>query len=180
MSLLQTSASEQASVRVAVRIRPLNQRENGTASIFETKGPTIYIKDPETKKNKTFNYDYTYPEDSKQEDLHKDIGINVINNAFKGYNTCVFAYGQTGCFEKGTQIMAITGKYKNVEDICIGDVLMGDDSTQRNVLKLFNGIQDMYKITANYQDNYQEYTVNADHILLFKIYPLKTSERGMV
>jgi len=31
-----------------------------------------------------------------QEQLFKTIGIDVINNAFCGFNTCVFAYGQTG------------------------------------------------------------------------------------
>lgn len=170
MSFLQTRVSEKASVQVAVRVRPLNQREDGTNSIVETKGSTIYIKDPETNKNKTFNYDYTYSEESTQEELHKDIGTYVINNAYQGYNTCVFAYGQTGCFAPGTQIMTITGVYKNVEDVQLGDILMGDDSTERKVIKLFRGQQYMYKITTD-REGHQGYTVNADHILLFKINP---------
>ncbi len=96
MSFLQTRTSESASVQVAVRVRPLNQREDGTNSIVTTKGSTIYIKDPETNKPKNFNFDYAYSEESTQEELHNDIGTYVINNAFSGYNTCVFAYGQTG------------------------------------------------------------------------------------
>ncbi len=96
MSFLQTRTSESASVQVAVRVRPLNHRENGTNSIVTTNGSTVYIRDPDTNKNKTFNYDYTYSEGSTQEELHNDIGTYVINNAFSGYNTCVFAYGQTG------------------------------------------------------------------------------------
>nr|CAD2184133.1 unnamed protein product [Meloidogyne enterolobii] len=31
-----------------------------------------------------------------QEHLFETIGIDVVNNAFCGFNTCVFAYGQTG------------------------------------------------------------------------------------
>uniref|UniRef100_A0A915MBF7 Kinesin-like protein n=1 Tax=Meloidogyne javanica TaxID=6303 RepID=A0A915MBF7_MELJA len=31
-----------------------------------------------------------------QQHLFKTIGIDVVNNAFCGFNTCVFAYGQTG------------------------------------------------------------------------------------
>lgn len=170
MSFLQTNVSEKASVQVAVRVRPLNHREDGTESIVETKGNSIYIRDPETNKNKTFNYDYAYPEESTQEEIHNDIGTYVINSAFKGYNTCVFAYGQTGCFAKGTTVMLYSGKYKNIEDVEVDDILMGDDSTPRNVLKLFRGTQDMYKISSN-QSGHTGYTVNADHILLFKIHP---------
>ncbi len=96
MSFLQTSVSEKASVQVAVRVRPKNARENGTESIVKTKGQSINIKEPETGKIKTFNYDCTYAEDSQQEDIYNNAGTYVISNAFRGYNTCVFAYGQTG------------------------------------------------------------------------------------
>lgn len=175
MSFLQTSISEKASVQVAVRVRPLNNREDGTESIIETKDNSIYIRDLDTNKNKSFNYDFAYNEGSTQEDIHRDIGNYVINSSFKGYNTCVFAYGQTGCFAKETQIMLINGTYKNAEDIKLNDLLMGDNSTPRRVLKLFKGKQIMYKISPN-KSGYQGYTVNADHILLFKIDPCRLCE----
>jgi hypothetical protein len=28
--------------------------------------------------------------------VFKDLGIDVLNSAFEGYNACIFAYGQTG------------------------------------------------------------------------------------
>ena len=28
--------------------------------------------------------------------VYKDLGVDVVNNAYEGYNVCVFAYGQTG------------------------------------------------------------------------------------
>lgn len=28
--------------------------------------------------------------------MYKDLGTDVIESAFEGYNACVFAYGQTG------------------------------------------------------------------------------------
>ncbi|KAK2802400.1 hypothetical protein FQN50_007398 [Emmonsiellopsis sp. PD_5] len=31
-----------------------------------------------------------------QEDLFKDLGAPLLDNAFQGYNNCIFAYGQTG------------------------------------------------------------------------------------
>ena len=31
-----------------------------------------------------------------QDQVFKDLGLDVVENAFNGYNVCVFAYGQTG------------------------------------------------------------------------------------
>ena len=59
------------------------------------------------------------------------------------------------------------GKYKNVQDICIGDKIMGDDNTKRNVLQLFRGYDDMYNIIPSRGD--ESFIVNKDHILSLKI-----------
>jgi hypothetical protein len=88
--------SERSSVRVALRVRPLNKREKDSKSITSVEKDAILLYHPETKKKKRFSYDFIYDTDSQQEDIYKDIGNNVINNAFKGYNCCVFAYGLTG------------------------------------------------------------------------------------
>ena len=37
------------------------------------------------------------------------------------------------CYGAGTEILMFNGSIKNVEDIVIGDILMGDDSTPRIV-----------------------------------------------
>lgn len=72
----------------------------------------------------------------------------------------------SGCHEKGTQIMMYDGSTKNVEDIDIGDVLMGDDSTPRNVLKLHRGRADMWRVTPV---KGQPFVVNGEHTLSFKM-----------
>ena len=50
-----------------------------------------------------FTFDYSYwshrPSDAHfvdQERVYHDLGTDVVENAFSGYNACVFAYGQTG------------------------------------------------------------------------------------
>ncbi len=50
-----------------------------------------------------FTFDYSYwshaPGDrhfAGQERVYGDLGTDVVDNAFAGYNACVFAYGQTG------------------------------------------------------------------------------------
>jgi len=66
------------------------------------------------------------------------------------------------CFQKGTNILMYDGTTKKVEDICVGDQLMGDDSTPRNVLKLGRGKEEMYEVQ---QEKGNSYTVNESHIL---------------
>jgi replicative DNA helicase len=69
------------------------------------------------------------------------------------------------CFGKGTQILMYSGDTKAVEDIQVGDLLMGDDSTPRQVLSLARGQEAMYWVRQN---KGLDYRVNASHILSLK------------
>lgn len=69
------------------------------------------------------------------------------------------------CLGKGTQILMANGKIELVENIKIGDLLMGDDSTPRQVLSLARGREQMYRISSNKGD---EYICNESHILSLK------------
>ena len=69
------------------------------------------------------------------------------------------------CLGKGTKIMLYNGKFELVENIQIGDLLMGDDSTPRKVLSLARGREQMYKITNKKGD---KYVCNESHILSLK------------
>jgi len=66
------------------------------------------------------------------------------------------------CFGKGTLIKMFDGSVKKIEDIRVGDKLMGDDGGIRNVLVLGSGRGPMYKIIPNSGD---EWRCNGDHIL---------------
>lgn len=68
----------------------------------------------------------------------------------------------TGCHGKGELISMADGTKKKVEDICVGDRLIGDDGTNRTVLELHRGIDDMYKIIP-IKGN--PFVVNGDHIM---------------
>lgn len=66
----------------------------------------------------------------------------------------ILAYGQVkaanylrACLGKGTKVKMFDGSYKNVEDVVVGDVLMGDDEQPRHVSKLYQGEQQMYRIS---------------------------------
>lgn len=70
-----------------------------------------------------------------------------------------------GCHAKGTKILTYSGEWVNVEDIKVGQTLMGDDGTKRNVLDTVSGRQTMYKIIPS---KGKSFIVNEDHILSLK------------
>lgn len=71
----------------------------------------------------------------------------------------------TGCHAAGQGILMYDGSIKKVEDVVLGDKLMGPDSKPRNVLKLYTGTQTMAKITPIKGESF---VVNLDHILSLK------------
>ena len=54
--------------------------------------------------------------------------------------------GTGKCLVKGTLVLMFDGTTKPVEEIQVGDVLMGDDSTPRNVLTTTTGVENCYDI----------------------------------
>ena len=77
-------------------------------------------------------------------------------------NQIVVVTGRAGCLAYGTKVLMYDGSFKEVQDVFLGDELMGTDSKPRKVLSLFRGVQQMYKIIQN---KGLSYIVNEDHIL---------------
>lgn len=71
--------------------------------------------------------------------------------------------GSGKCFQINTPILMFDGSIKMVQDVVVGDLVMGDDSTQRSVLSLGRGEDNMYNIIPKFGD---PYVVNSEHILV--------------
>ena len=71
-----------------------------------------------------------------------------------------------GCFSRDTPILLYNGSIKMSQDICIGDILVGDDSKPRTVLDLCTGVDQLYQIN---QLNGMSYTVNSQHTLVLQM-----------
>ena len=104
--------------------------------------------------------------------MPRDYQLKIVDAFFKHINEKLLpgglldipcGYGK--CLSKNTPIMMYDGSIKMVQDIKVGDQLMGDDSTPRNVLSLARGREMMYDIIPNKGD---KYTVNESHILSLK------------
>lgn len=75
---------------------------------------------------------------------------------------CVLA---TACHAKDAEVLMHNGAIKKVQDVCVGDLLMGDDSTPRRVLKLYKGAEQLYKIIPK---KGLPFVVNENHVLSLK------------
>ncbi|XP_045384099.1 kinesin-like protein KIF16B isoform X10 [Lemur catta] len=127
-----------ASVKVAVRVRPMNRRERDLEAKFiiqmeKSKTTITNLKIPEggtgdsgRERTKTFTYDFSFysadtksPDYVSQEMVFKTLGTDVVKSAFEGYNACVFAYGQTGSGKSYT-MMGNSGDSGLIPRICEG------------------------------------------------------------
>lgn len=78
------------------------------------------------------------------------------------YKRGILLYGPPGCHSKGTKILMYNGDFKKIEDIVVGDEVMGPDSKPRRVLELRRGKDEMYRITPNRGESF---VVNGHHVL---------------
>jgi superfamily II DNA or RNA helicase len=92
-------------------------------------------------------------------------GKALCSDAFKRNLKSIILLIPTGggkCLARGTKIMMHDGSNKNVEQINVGDLIMGPDSLHREVLSTTFGFETMYKIILKNGDTF---TCNESHIL---------------
>lgn len=99
---------------------------------------------------------------------YQSAAFDEIRQAFreKAYPVLfVLPTGGGKCLGRGTPVLMFDGTVKRVEDIAVGDLLMGPDSMPRRVLSLARGREPMYRVTPTKGD---AYVVNESHILSLK------------
>lgn len=86
--------------------------------------------------------------------------------------------GQGKCLGRDTPVLMYNGSMKMVQDVLVGDLLMGDDSSPRRVLSTCTGKEMLYDIIP---DLGTSYVVNESHILSLKCaFDCKYGHQGKV
>ncbi|XP_054159811.1 kinesin-like protein unc-104 [Oppia nitens] len=146
-----------SSVKVAVRVRPFNNREYSynCKNIISMSGQTTTISNPKIADSyKTFTFDYSYwscdpsdPNFADQTTVYRDIGEEMLAHAFEGYNVCIFAYGQTGAGKSYTMMGKQDGDEGIIPHICkdLFNRIQCDDNDQV-----------MYSVEVSYMEIYCE------------------------
>ena len=168
--------AQNSNVKVALRVRPFNQREkkHNSKCCVTMKDNTTTLTDPTTQHTRTFTYDHSFwsfdPSHShfvSQQKVFDKIGRQVLRHASDGYNCAVMTYGQTGCLDGNTPILMANGRVNLARHIQVGDLLMdsrGQGNDPRRVTRLIRGYQEMFEV-RDLDDPTTSYRVNMDHIL---------------
>lgn len=96
---------ESSNLTVGIRIRPCNFRELNdpkVTSVVQGNGQNVIVECESA--HHTFMYDHCFvshddpltPGHASQEVVFRSMVLPLVQNAFEGYNVCLFAYGQTG------------------------------------------------------------------------------------
>lgn len=149
------ASSKAETVKVAVRVRPMNaleiskgskivvevNKENNQVSVTKGEGPD--------EDQKSFQFDYVYDLDSIQRTVYDEVAFPIIESVLEGYNGTIFAYGQTGCGKTHTMIGRDNGK---------------DNSELGIIPNAFNHIINYIK---NIQDTSKKFLVRSSFIEIY-------------
>ncbi|XP_030756486.1 kinesin-like protein KIF13A isoform X3 [Sitophilus oryzae] len=148
-------------IKVAVRLRPFNRRELelGTQCVVEMDKQQTILHQPTTldkverKQSKTFAFDHCFcsvdpnvSDFASQEVVFDSLGRDILDNAFQGYNACIFAYGQTGSGKSYTMMGSQDSK-GIIPRLC--DTLFGLIAERQNS-------ELSYKVEVSYMEIYNE------------------------
>lgn len=108
---------------------------------------------------------------------HQEAAVKDIDEKLaQGYQNicCVQPTGSGKCHGKDTPILMYDGTIKMVQDVIVGDLLMGPDSKPRQVLSLARGREELFKVTPVKGESY---VVNKSHILSLKKTGVRKNQR---
>ncbi|CAO4385019.1 unnamed protein product [Caenorhabditis nigoni] len=151
-----TGPDEESAVKVAIRVRPFNKRELDlqTKSVVKIQKEQCVLNHPvEEKNSKTFTFDHSFcstdPKSydfASQETVCYHLGSGVVENAFSGYNACIFAYGQTGSGKSYT-MMGTPDQPGIIPRVC-NDIFTRIQETSNATLS--------FKVEVSYMEIYNE------------------------
>ncbi|XP_057403815.1 kinesin-like protein KIF13B isoform X3 [Balaenoptera acutorostrata] len=151
-------------VKVAVRIRPMNRREIDlhTRCVVDVDANKVILSPVNTNLSKgdarsqpkVFAYDHCFwsmdesvrEKYAGQDDVFKCLGENILQNAFDGYNACIFAYGQTGSGKSYT-MMGTADQPGLIPRLCSGLF----ERTQKE-----ENEEQSFKVEVSYMEIYNE------------------------
>ncbi|KAI9505718.1 ATP synthase alpha/beta family, nucleotide-binding domain-containing protein [Coemansia spiralis] len=91
-------------------------------------------------------------------------GKTVISQSLSKYSNSDFIV-YVGCFAKGTQVLMADGATRSIENVQIGEHVLGEDGLPRQVIALPRGTETMYKVSEDASGGFT-FTCNATHKLV--------------
>ena len=92
------------------------------------------------------------------------VGVNFINPYETQWGNGERSGGH--CFAPGTKVIMCDGRIKNIEDVKVGDCVLGPDGKNRTVLETHHGTDHMYRIHGG--SGCKDQVVNSTHLIRYK------------
>mmetsp|Transcript_1150 Transcript_1150/g.1171 ORF Transcript_1150/g.1171 Transcript_1150/m.1171 type:complete len:152 (-) Transcript_1150:577-1032(-) len=94
------SFEKNGSVKVCLRLRPMNKLETSRRSkncveVHYDTDNSLTVDSP-LDGEFDFTFDKVFDDIAPQEDIHETVGMPAVEDFLDGYNTCIMVYGQTG------------------------------------------------------------------------------------
>ena len=107
--------NEEENITCYVRCRPLNESEielNANCISISKDKKSISIKNCDN----AYNYDKIFPAETDQKTIFNEIGLPLVKKFLSGYNSTIFAYGQTGTGKTHTIIGPLESLFDDSND----------------------------------------------------------------
>ena len=153
---------EYSKVRLLIDVlKQIMDRNEATLIYVEYMDTIDYLKTIlENHKEKLQYHSIMTLSGKEKEEKRQQIEQNLV-----GRDIVIMTKAGRQCFGKGTEILMADGSIKNIEDIIVGDKVMGMDSNPRIVKEVHSGIDKLYKV---HQNKSCFYIVNSQHILTLR------------
>jgi hypothetical protein len=138
-----------------------------TNLLFQITDNKLYLSAKDTEKLvvEKLEMDFNQENYIVDEKFYNELLDEITSFKSKGIQRSYILNGPPGtgkCLGKGTPVLMFNGQIKKVENIVVGDQLIGPDSKPRNVLALGCGKEQMYRIKPV---KGMEWECNESHIL---------------
>ncbi|XP_064385434.1 kinesin-like protein KIF21A [Halichondria panicea] len=148
----------ETSVKVAVRVRPQNAREQidmcCVCTFCTPDSPHIVLG-----KDKAFTYDYVFDTGAQQEEIYQSCVEELIAGCLEGYNATILAYGQTGSgktYSMGTGFgMALSPEEEGVIPRAVAQIFSSIEEQKMQALER-GGPQPEVTVTVQFLELYNE------------------------
>ncbi|XP_055614166.1 chromosome-associated kinesin KIF4A-like [Uranotaenia lowii] len=141
------------SVKVAVRVRPLNgrEKERGCRIVLHQPNPgepQVQIGNEISGKPEAFTFNYVFPPQVSQEHLYESSVQPLLEKLLNGYNVTILAYGQTGSgktFTMGTNYDGEENETMGVIPRAINDIFDRVEDNDQYITTISCSFMELYQ-----------------------------------
>ncbi|KAL4212137.1 kinesin-domain-containing protein [Rhizopus microsporus] len=167
------NTAQTAAVQVAVRIRPLTERDRAQPRFANSaNGDVLRAHEKHVQvvpQNKYFTYDYVFGTETQQSDIFTALGQKPVYKFIEGYNVTILAYGQTSSGKTYTMGTAQHDQQINPKEEGIiprAMSLLFDSLLQKSMDQPVNGVRSL-RVPAQTSGQKYRYSVKVSFVEIY-------------